>query len=216
MDGGCRVGLDCEIVGDPVKVNRSSNDTVVVVELPFDPPTSGGSNTCSGGIFDELSRSASTCQAGCCIDGGCVCRDGYVGGRCDVQLRCGATASADADTFDLDACATIELPEERRAICSCSDLEFVAVLAQRLQPTSALLDALDDEWPRDMREALFEASESSPTSEIQIWIQVMLVLYVSCSSNPTLCLRCDLTPHPIPTPNRSPATGATHAQCIGV
>eukprot|EP00964_Phaeocystis_antarctica_P072574 scaffold44401_cov49-Phaeocystis_antarctica.AAC.2 len=27
-----------------------------------------------------------------------------------------------------------------------------SVLAQRLQPTSALLDALDDTWPRDLRE----------------------------------------------------------------
>ena len=58
------------------------------------------------------------------------------------------------------------------------DLEFVAVLAQRLQPTSALLDALDDEWPRDMHEAL-EISENSPTSEILWWMYPLLVLYVS-------------------------------------
>ena len=191
--------MDCEVVGDPIKVNRSRNETVVVVELPFDPPASGGRHTCSGGIFDELSRSASTCQAGCCVDGGCVCREGYVGGRCDVKLRCGAAASADAETFDFDACATIELPEERRAICSCSDLEFVAVLAQRLQPTSALLDALDDEWPRDMHEAL-EISENSPTSEILRWMYPLLVLYVSWAQPIAHYVASPLRPNSNPKP----------------
>ena len=112
--------------------------------MPFDPPDSGGNDTCSGGLFDEISQSARTCQAcccvnpnpnpdpnpnpnpdpnpnpnpdpdpdpdpnpnpnpnpkpnpnpnkaGCCVNSRCVCREGYVGERCDVQLRCGAAAS---------------------------------------------------------------------------------------------------------------------------
>ena len=89
---------------------------MVVVEVPFDPPISGGNNTCSGGLFDEISQSAQTCQAGCCIDNRCVCREGYVGKRCDVQLRCGAAASADATAFNFGACKTIEIPEDRRTL----------------------------------------------------------------------------------------------------
>ena len=105
-EGSCLVGANCAIVSKPVRVNRSSgtNETVVI----FEPPISGGNGTCSGGLFDELSGSARTCQAGCCVERSCTCRDGYVGARCDVQLRCGAAASADATVFDLGARDTVE------------------------------------------------------------------------------------------------------------
>ena len=53
----------------------------------------------------------------------------------------------------------------------------MAVLAQRLQPTSALLDALDDGWPRDLREAL-GSNEGGPTDEVLLWMYPMLVLYI--------------------------------------
>ena len=53
----------------------------------------------------------------------------------------------------------------------------MAVLAQRLQPTSALLDALDDGWPRDLREAL-GSNEGGPTGEVLLWMYPMLVLYI--------------------------------------
>ena len=69
-----------------MRVNRSTGSNATIVE--FDPPEAGGNDTCSGGLFDELRGSARTCQAGCCIKGACVCRDGYVGARCDIWLRC--------------------------------------------------------------------------------------------------------------------------------
>ena len=149
----CRVGIDCDLISDVVSNNRSnsSNGTVVY----FDPPPAGGNSTCSDGLFDELSGSARTCQAGCCVDGGCVCRDGYVGVQCDARLRCGAATSATEASWDLGACDTVVLPDERRAVCSCTDVEFVAVFSHRLRPTSALLDTLDrDDWPDDLRKAL--------------------------------------------------------------
>ena len=139
----CRAGATCDLISDVIRVNTSSNFTIVV----FEPPETGGNGTCSGGLFDELSGSARTCQAGCCVNGACVCREGFVGARCEAQLRCGGATSPGDSLWDFDACETILLPEgQSRAICSCTGLEFVSVLSHRLRPASALLDSLDPEW----------------------------------------------------------------------
>ena len=168
-DDACEIGVDCALVSDAVGANRTGNRTVV----NFDPPTTGGNSTCSDGLFDELSGSARTCQAGCCVDGACVCHEGYVGAQCDAQLRCGAAVSATDAAWDLGACQTVVLPDARRAVCSCSDLEFVAVLAHRLRPASALLDALDGGWPHDLRDALRGLSATG-----WLWLCALSATYV--------------------------------------
>ena len=169
----CRTGATCKVISDIVRVNTSSNVTVVV----FEPPETGGNGTCSGGLFDELSGSARTCQAGCCVDGACVCREGFVGARCEAQLRCGGATSPGDSLWDFDACETISLPEgQSRAICSCTGLEFVSVLSHRLRPASALLDALDpewSEWPRELHGGL-----ENMTLAGWLWVCIPLVTYV--------------------------------------
>ena len=169
----CRTGATCKVISDIVRVNTSSNVTVVV----FEPPETGGNGTCSGGLFDELSGSARTCQAGCCVDGACVCREGFVGARCEAQLRCGGATSPGDSLWDFDACETISLPEgQSRAICSCTGLEFVSVLSHRLRPASALLDALDpewSEWPRELHGGL-----QNMTLAGWLWVCIPLVTYV--------------------------------------
>ena len=162
-ESGCVVGDECEVVSDVVNVGNgtanssssSSSASVVTVTVPIEPPQQGGNGTCGGGLLDELKGldAEETCQAGCCVDGGCECIDGYYGARCELELRCGA--SVDGLSWDFDACASIELPDERRATCSCSGLGLIAVLSHRLRPTSALLDAIrGTDWPRDLADEL--------------------------------------------------------------
>jgi len=153
----CTIGLDCEIRSDVVAVtpNASSSANRSVVVPDVEVPGGGDANaTCDSGLMVELSGSDRVCQAGCCVDGACECHDGFHGARCEVELRCGT--SADGDRWDLEACGNVlvTLDARRAATCSCSSLGFVAVLAHRLVPASALLDALGSDWPGAMRAQL--------------------------------------------------------------
>eukprot|EP00966_Prymnesium_polylepis_P238062 5505444-Prymnesium_polylepis.1 len=55
------------------------------VSLARAPPSGNGSCEQPGLLsFNQPNH----CVAGCCVDGRCVCRSGYVGARCDIQLAC--------------------------------------------------------------------------------------------------------------------------------
>ena len=70
----------------------------------------------------------STCVAGCCIDGACVCRYGYTGDRCHLELRCALVPIGEQSFDDGSACATYARPRASRA-CAARAPALIAVLA---------------------------------------------------------------------------------------
>ena len=115
-----------------------------------------GNGTCRTGFFAELFASNEMCQGGCCEEGRCACREGFVGARCEVELRCGAVDYLSPRAgWNLEACATVQLPEREGALlCRCRSLGFIAVLAHRLRPASSITESLGDGWEAQLRDEL--------------------------------------------------------------
>ena len=72
------------------------------------------------------------------------------------------------------------------------------VLAQRLQPTSALLDALDEEWATELVGAM-RSPGSSPTGECLLTLILTLIFSFTLSFTLTLIFTLTLTFTLIPT-----------------
>jgi hypothetical protein len=75
-----------------------------------------------------------TCVAGCCLGGECACRRGYLGARCEHELRCVLVRNGH-DTFEEGACVTsLDEIHAGRLLCGCRELGAVGALRFRLTP----------------------------------------------------------------------------------
>jgi hypothetical protein len=59
----------------------------VVVSIPIGGVPPSENSTCSAAQLMQPPNPNASCVAGCCIDGRCVCRFGFVGERCQMQVR---------------------------------------------------------------------------------------------------------------------------------
>ncbi len=128
----------------------------VEIDIPLDAVIDARDNiSCANapeGFWAHDARHANeTCVAGCCrSDGGtCGCRMGFVGARCDFELRC-AIIPTGGQTFqggfehggggdDASAgasCSTLHQVDPSRLRCSCRKLGLVAVLRYRMLPAT--------------------------------------------------------------------------------
>ena len=86
-------------------------------------------------LLGTLPRDEQTCVAGCCRDGTCACRAGYLGSQCELHPRC-VLSRAGTSVFD-DGRSCVTLHSELHAghlICGCTELGVVAALYFRMTP----------------------------------------------------------------------------------
>ena len=104
--------------------------------------------------MDPLPPAGAACVAGCCIDGQCVCRLGYAGERCDVELRCGIVPEGftqfavsrrpGGDDSDGDETCVTQIATQVEShflpavACTCVRTGAIAVLRFRIEPASNL------------------------------------------------------------------------------
>ena len=125
------VDSECALLGEPA----APRAVEVVVEIE---PEERGMAACVRTDDPAAVHGTNiTCVAGCCVQGACACRVGYVGARCDVELRCALVAPGHA-TFDLTSCGTHHVlrgpNETNRLRCTCNSVGVVAALRFHLTP----------------------------------------------------------------------------------
>ena len=145
----------------------AASGVTVVAEIPIDVSALAGNGSCSHtALFSPSPPLNETCIAGCCVDGGCACRHGFVGERCQHELRC-VMVDAGAAHFDAgESCTTSGLiaaddahsalgapfhsgsggggggaGRGARLVCSCVRLGVVAVLRFQLTPATNIFGA---------------------------------------------------------------------------
>ena len=134
----------------------------IVVTVPVDEPAPTGDGNCTPvrSVFAPLPPPSETCVAGCCGSdtGQCACRLGYIGARCDLQMRCaivpdgasrfavgvelsdGGHGSASAGSDGGDApCLTQTTADGSKLVCTCSRTGAIGVIRFRVAPATNLL-----------------------------------------------------------------------------
>ena len=116
----------------------------------------GGNGSCSEPGFLQYDA-ATTCVAGCCVDGRCSCHPGFGGPMCESKLRCAYAESAFSG-FELETCTT-RLPEFAGdgIVCSCDQLGYVAILRFRYFPSTDVhrwLERAGSRWAIEVLELI--------------------------------------------------------------
>ena len=149
-NGGAAAGT--HLVSDVVSLdvvsltNVSSADalliTTVAIEFELNAAPSSGNGSCAQPGFLSFTQQDNYCVGGCCTNGRCVCRNGYVGDFCEIQLSCTSAANAHS-AFSGASCVTTHRGG-RAVSCSCTSIGLMAVLSYRLMPRVNL--QLDSDW----------------------------------------------------------------------
>ena len=132
-------------LGDTVSVEMPVDDEPAFM-TPGAPNSSTASSPASSScepfeLFRGMPLHEKVCVAGCCIDGACTCRAGYVGRFCDQELRCSIVLSGQSSFDSGDVCVTHAHADARRVVCTCSRVGTLAVVRFRLTPATNSLSA---------------------------------------------------------------------------
>ena len=150
------VGIGCDLGPTASASAAAASGPRVVVTVPIEPTELGGGNcTPVRNVFRPLPPREEACVAGCCTRGQCVCRAGFTGDRCDLELRCavvpeGASRLAmsiaeggSGSGSDETACMTDIDAIGSRLSCTCVPMRvgMVAVVQFRITPANNLFTA---------------------------------------------------------------------------
>ena len=120
----------------PMAPLPSVGSSMILVTIPVvhTPPST---NLSCVAARDADTHGNATCIAGCCINGGCVCRFGYTGDFCQYELRCVHLRPGDPSWQADDACIAREHRGDMAQlslVCSCRQLGLIAVMSFRVTP----------------------------------------------------------------------------------
>ena len=89
------------------------------------------------GLFDSSSEDPQACVAGCCRAASCQCRHGFMGERCDLELRCALVPPGEA-ALSLDGeCEPVSHDTDAGlVVCSCKQLGMVGAVLMQLTPAT--------------------------------------------------------------------------------
>ena len=120
---------------EPMMPLPSPGASMVIVTVPIANAPPSNNRSCIAHDADMYGNS--TCIAGCCIDGQCVCRFGYMGDLCEFELRCVHLQPGEPSWQADDACIAREHHQnmaQNSLVCSCRQLGLIAVMSFRVTP----------------------------------------------------------------------------------
>ena len=120
---------------EPMMPLPSPGSSMVIVTIPIANAPPSNNRSCVAHDADVYGNS--TCIAGCCIDGQCVCRFGYTGDFCEFELRCVHLQPGEPSWQADDACMAREHHQnmaQNSLVCSCRQLGLIAVMSFRVTP----------------------------------------------------------------------------------